>query len=235
MTNKKILHFVWLDKERFERNELGSDYELPETVQASIDTYKRLHPGRLIKVWKNNDIYGLIINLPYDIYEKVNDKETTLVQVTDIIRAAALYKYGGIYCDCDTICIKPFDDLLKYDFFGAEERCKNETHMHATHSVCGYMRYLTNAFIGSIPNHPILDVYFKDLLKTENKLRISYGPKLLEQAMFNYFKSNKDAQDSKIFITPYDYFYVVPYYDNKFSNLKLTKNTYAIHVYSDTQ
>jgi mannosyltransferase OCH1-like enzyme len=39
----------------------------------------------------------------------------------DIIRLQKLIKYGGIYLDIDTICLKSFNDLFEYDFVMGEQ------------------------------------------------------------------------------------------------------------------
>lgn len=39
----------------------------------------------------------------------------------DIIRLMVLSNYGGVYLDIDTICIKPFNNLLKFDFVLGEQ------------------------------------------------------------------------------------------------------------------
>lgn len=45
----------------------------------------------------------------------------------DILRLIVLSNYGGIYLDIDTICIKPFKELLKYDFvLGKQNICEKE-------------------------------------------------------------------------------------------------------------
>jgi hypothetical protein len=40
---------------------------------------------------------------------------------TDVIRLQALYRYGGIYLDLDTICVKPLTGLLSHCFVMGQE------------------------------------------------------------------------------------------------------------------
>lgn len=43
----------------------------------------------------------------------VDDNEyRKLIKYSDILRLLILYRYGGLYIDADTICLKSFDDLL---------------------------------------------------------------------------------------------------------------------------
>ncbi|MBK7432839.1 MAG: hypothetical protein IPI66_02395 [Chitinophagaceae bacterium] len=39
----------------------------------------------------------------------------------DVVRLQALRQYGGVYLDLDTICIRPFQDLLQNDFVMGQE------------------------------------------------------------------------------------------------------------------
>lgn len=38
-----------------------------------------------------------------------------------LISLQALYKFGGIYLDLDTICVKPFTELLTHHFVMGQE------------------------------------------------------------------------------------------------------------------
>ena len=40
---------------------------------------------------------------------------TSEVARADFARYAMLYQYGGVYADMDVECMRPFDDLVKYD------------------------------------------------------------------------------------------------------------------------
>ena len=40
---------------------------------------------------------------------------TNHAQVSDIMRLEILYKYGGIYIDCDAIALRPFGKIVVYD------------------------------------------------------------------------------------------------------------------------
>ena len=50
-----------------------------------------------------------------------------LAHKADYLRMKILYKYGGVYMDIDTICVKPYKELLKYDFVMGEEIPYGET------------------------------------------------------------------------------------------------------------
>jgi hypothetical protein len=58
------------------------------------------------------------INIPEFIGD---NKIIETAHKADIIRMNKLYEIGGIYLDIDTICIKPFTELLKYNCILGEE------------------------------------------------------------------------------------------------------------------
>jgi mannosyltransferase OCH1-like enzyme len=41
-----------------------------------------------------------------------------LAHISDAVRLALMWKYGGFYSDLDTISLKDFSPLLKYSGFG---------------------------------------------------------------------------------------------------------------------
>lgn len=61
------------------------------------------------------------VSVPRQIF---GNKLYTCAHKADVLRLIILFKYGGIYLDIDTICIKPFAPLLKYDLvLGRENPC----------------------------------------------------------------------------------------------------------------
>lgn len=53
-----------------------------------------------------------VVNIPVNVCGK---RIIFAENKCDVLRLDILDQYGGIYLDIDTICNKPFDDLLKYD------------------------------------------------------------------------------------------------------------------------
>ncbi len=49
----------------------------------------------------------------------------------------ALKKYGGIYLDIDTICIRSYKDLLPYSFFIANEITESGKNMGLCNAIMG--------------------------------------------------------------------------------------------------
>lgn len=68
------------------------------------------------KLWNKEDCDNLIKSDFY-IYSQLWDDFFEPIQKADFIRYCILYKYGGIYLDCDIKPVKPFDELFDKEFF----------------------------------------------------------------------------------------------------------------------
>jgi hypothetical protein len=66
--------------------------------------------------------------LDMDIFSsyKNNIKFKFEIHLGDLFRINYLYEHGGIYLDIDTVCLHPFEELLKYDCVMGEEWGDNE-------------------------------------------------------------------------------------------------------------
>lgn len=82
------------------------------------------------------------VSVPRQIFGK---KLCCYAHKADVLRLMILYKYGGIYLDLDSICIKPFAGLLGYDCVMGKENNKG-----ADAGLCNALIMTTrkNKFIG---------------------------------------------------------------------------------------
>lgn len=82
--------------------------ETPPLIKYCLDTFRR-----------RGDNIELIILNPKNIEDYIRDtglhpnwrKLEVISQKVDALRIAVLYKYGGIWCDADTILLKPLNHL----------------------------------------------------------------------------------------------------------------------------
>ena len=108
----KQIFFIWLGNNK------------PNYVDFSVNTFREVNPDFKIDLieWKINDIENPIdpiLRSSVDSAIKENRKDRKFIQsVANIYRYKLLEKYGGIYLDCDTFPVRPFDDkLLNHDKF----------------------------------------------------------------------------------------------------------------------
>lgn len=137
----KILWFIWLGDNK------------PNYADYTMKTFKEVNPDFQINFLNctteqlNNLSYDTnytgydkdiffcieeILNYKYSIYYttinkylNISDKKRKCVVVlVNILRQHLLNKYGGIYLDCDTFPLRPFDeDLLKLNSFYVDTAC----------------------------------------------------------------------------------------------------------------
>ena len=126
------LHFVWLDE------------AIPAEYLANVDTFKKLNPewetviwnsSLRGKKWRNGDVFK---------------HEQNLGGKSDIFRYEIVHEFGGVYCDIDTVCLKP----LNPEVFG---RSFVASHVGAP------WRNVTNALFGFPAGSKFLDYVIRAL------------------------------------------------------------------------
>jgi mannosyltransferase OCH1-like enzyme len=136
----KTIHFIWIGPNR-----------LPEEW---VRTWKEKNDKIEIVFWdeKKIDEFGLVDRKQYDFYysRKIWNGSS------DIARVEILERLGGIYMDCDSICLEPIQDekFMETDFFVCYE--------HMNHP-----GRIANGVIASVAGHPILKEYIKRMGEAE--------------------------------------------------------------------
>ena len=135
----KVIHFIWIGPNLC-------------PYSQNIASYRLHNPNWRIKIWDNN-------NLP-DIKNKwLYERMTSWAAKADVLRLEILYNEGGIYTDCDSICLRSLDSLVdNLECFGMQ----------------GNGGGVQNAFMGATPKHPAfekivygLESHAKELAKTK--------------------------------------------------------------------
>ena len=92
----KIIHLTWFSGE-----------EIPSKLQQCIESWKKLLPDFKIKLWTMEMARELNIQF---VNEALDARKWAFAG--DVIRAYAIWKYGGVYMDTDIFLLKRFDELL---------------------------------------------------------------------------------------------------------------------------
>lgn len=145
-------------------------------------------------------------------------KQKNYAFASDIIRVWALKEYGGVYFDTDLMIKKNIDHLLEYDMFLSYEA----------------KYWLGSAVIGSIKNHPALELIYK---RYDNNINISFNTNALTvhaytsafKFLYNFKPNGKTLVFINIIVLSSDYFYPINYMTLK---TNLTNNTLGIHYYN---
>lgn len=205
----KILHYCWFGEK-----------ELPKSVLACIESWKKYMPDFEIKCWNENTFD---INSHQFVKECYEAKKYGFI--VDVLRNYVLIKEGGIYLDTDIEFIKTLDyEMLNLPAFISYE----------------INNFPNVGFVASEKNGKLVnDVYdlYKDrhFLNKDGSFNQSFtGPrgykKVLEKkgvVLDGLFKTIEDYVD----IYPQDYFSPKSY---ETGLIELSKNTYAIHHYDAT-
>lgn len=135
----KILHFTW------------KSADLPGTMGAFFAKWQRLHPDWDIRLWTDETMHRFVVEAypellaTYDGYPK-------MIQRADAFRYLVLGKLGGIYSDLDVEPFQSVAPLLDLDCFVGVEPLE---HIGTDRTHQGIPLLLSNAFMGSVPGHPM--------------------------------------------------------------------------------
>jgi inositol phosphorylceramide mannosyltransferase catalytic subunit len=123
---------------------------MPDEYRRFAGSWVRHHSRWEFTLWgerelavlpmRNRELYGLA--------EKEAPTDAIRWRV-DIARLEILHRFGGIYVDADTECLRPLDPLLQHHMFLPQS--PNDT------------RYVTNAVMGAGAGHPFLDALVEGL------------------------------------------------------------------------
>ena len=124
----KIIHQIWIGP--------------LDPPMEWIDTWKKHHPAWQHILWNDKKIDELDLKnrKAYDYYYDKGIFNGS----ANVARYEILYRYGGLYVDADSTCLRSLDGakFLKKDFFCCYSPNK--------------VGRVSNTFLGSIKNHPFL-------------------------------------------------------------------------------
>jgi hypothetical protein len=111
---ERILHFVWVSAG------LEGDESPPQWVLNNTLAWRAMQTKYQweIRLWNNALVRKNLLPLD-DAFAKAPNAAA----ISDLVRYAAIYLYGGVYMDVDTIPVRPIDDLVEaFSPFGVCEK-----------------------------------------------------------------------------------------------------------------
>jgi mannosyltransferase OCH1-like enzyme/glycosyltransferase involved in cell wall biosynthesis len=193
----KIMHFVWLGNNK-----------LPDIYLDYIESWIKNHKDWIFCFWNDN-------NIPILINQKYYDQTNVYAMKADILRYELLYFFGGVYIDCDFLCIKNIDNIIE-NYIGFSG---NESEEYIAIGLMGFIHY-----------DIILYNIIKNISYNIDNNKSTYIPQLTGPIFFtklwNIYKTNLHYS----FPINYFYSYLINY---KLNNLGYTidNNNYAIHMW----
>ena len=193
----KHMHFIWTGgKEELDRFEA----ELPLTNKRKHFNHWRqtcldLHPE---PEWRHTlwdlDSMRQLVKDEYPWMLSQYDAIDLDIKRTDLARLLILIHHGGVYVDIDFECLRPFDAELieqdKYQIILSEHR----TNLMPDDGGIGQRlrgRELPNAFMASIPRHPMFWVMAVEILRRDRLNPGGYvthitGPHVFSEIVFGF-------------------------------------------------
>jgi mannosyltransferase OCH1-like enzyme len=233
--NRFIINFFKSNFENLEKDVLllneNSPLKIPLTIhQIWLGSKIPEHYFNWIKSWKNKDwnyklwteddlkSLKLINQELFDLAENYGEK-------SDILRLEILYQFGGIYADVDYECLNPNLIILynkAFDFYAGLEPLEHKLLKNPWNSL-----KIGNAFLASIPQHPLLEKIINDMKENfkfckKNNLKTldKTGPNYVTRKIIDYSLSKTDSLSNMYF--PNNYIYTTGG-----SHLKYIKNNYS--------
>lgn len=91
----RIFHRIWVGKN-----------PMPQEFVEYGHSWEKHHPNWEFMTWTDQNMIPLLNQAEYD-------KATTPALKSDIARIEILYRFGGVYLDCDFECFKNIEPLLE--------------------------------------------------------------------------------------------------------------------------
>ncbi len=189
----KIIHQIWLGPN-----------PLPDFFPEYQRKLQALHPKWEYRLWTDKDVEQEAFSLWPQIQECSN-----YGQKSDLVRLEILSRYGGVYVDVDVLMVKPFDPIVsRYDFFAGVEA------PHFIGERSDRYLFVTNAIIGSAPQHPILNLWKKRILQNWSSIQVM-DVDMVQKVLLSTFFPFGDAVEEGIeenehsVIFPPTYFYPI--------------------------
>lgn len=209
-----VLHYVWV----------GGN-PMPDNFQTCYDSWKKYCPGFEIIRWDETNF-----DISSNRYAREAYAEKKWAFVSDYIRLAVLYQYGGIYLDTDAEIVRPIDCFLSHAFFSGFETST----MFPT-AIMG--AEIHNPYIGQLlSDYDGISFYKRTSPK---KLNLKTNVVRITETTKKLFPNDFFDNGSPIEFLPYhilypkDYFCPAPLQNSAIpSSFSITENTYAIHHFN---
>lgn len=196
-----LMHQVWVGPR-----------PIPQEYQRYRQSWIEQHPAAEHKLWRDDDIDGLLSSGERAMLEAMDNHATRC----DYLRFKILYLYGGIYMDMDFECVKPLDRYVTaHPAWMAYESACND--------------YVNNAIIGLPKFHPLAAEFLEKAPARFWSDPRGYPPHLVGP---HFVMREILPHHPEVFRFPYYYFY--PFYYNEPPLLpeQVGPQTYAIHHWS---
>lgn len=141
------------------------------------------------ELWDDSE-NRLFIETNYPDFLPIYDGYNVNIKRVDAVRYFYLLKYGGIYCDLDFICLKPFDELLENITADVILGSMGEDEIDDSKKVRNFLHNIPNAIMIAKPNSDFFAFVTAMLSALGNKPELgpeaATGPIFLKICLLTY-------------------------------------------------
>mmetsp|Transcript_7238 Transcript_7238/g.14486 ORF Transcript_7238/g.14486 Transcript_7238/m.14486 type:complete len:325 (-) Transcript_7238:1371-2345(-) len=145
----EIIHQSWKNK------------DIPENFKRWSESWKKLNPTWEYRFWTDAD-NDKFVKKYYPEFLKSYEGMPYPINRADMIRGLYMHKYGGVYADLDTWCLRPMDRLVT----------DNTVYLAEMSTDVDFSHNIPNAWFASSPGHPFW-IFFTTLIE---ELLFAKGP-----------------------------------------------------------
>jgi mannosyltransferase OCH1-like enzyme len=122
-----------------------------------METFSMKNPDWEYKLWTEENLPKLSNQDKFDYVLKYDVSVDKYAKLADIARYEILYRYGGIYIDADSECLKSLDPLINNEMFSVREGEKASG-------------FISNAIIGCASNNSVIKEMMDYIASLDNSL-----------------------------------------------------------------
>ena len=203
----KIIHYCWFGQ-----------ISKPNFVEKCISSWHKYLPDYQFIEWSDKNF-----DVNYCQYSSEAYQKGKYAFVSDVARAYALYKYGGIYLDTDVEILQSFDHLLVHrSFWGFEAG-----------------NYIATSTIGSENGNELIKEYIdqysdRQFINSDGSFDVTTNVSIVTKLLQKRGLSLDDVKQvigTDNIVLPKRY---LSPYDSRTGILSIHSDTMAIHYYSNT-
>jgi mannosyltransferase OCH1-like enzyme len=222
LSRKKIIHQIWFDF-REEKDRVGT-HEFPEKYKKYQQTWLDNNPDWLYVLWDDN-MSNQMVEKHFPKLWKVYSKYPTGVQRCDAFRYCLLYRYGGLYVDMDTKCLKPITPL----FSSGPWSKKSLIFFEASNAPSFYKLKTGNFAMYSLPGNEFWEKLMKEIINYgTGKWYIPFSLSVINSAGPGMLEWTLEKYNPDIGIIP-EKLFPTRIFGSKVEMKNITKEAYAYH------
>ena len=102
----RVVHLYWDDPD---------DAAIPEEVKSHLAAWEATHPDYLVVLWRRPDFGRRLAEIEGIDLQALQESMHFASMRSDLLRAAVVYAFGGVWCDMKFQPLRPFLDRLLAD------------------------------------------------------------------------------------------------------------------------